>query len=504
MMKKLALLATLLCLSLFAGAQNYPGAPKYQYDGNNNIEGLSGLATNVQLPKGQGNVLYDVAIAASTGSGPYTSTITSATAAWSSADVGKLVSWWNGPLGALKGVGTIASVQSSGAATLSLTTSVASPLTGSFMVYGPDQTAQVQSALATAKLLGKIATMGDGITCISSTGIVIPDGVTLNGPGRIDGFAQPELITYNKSVFSLCGGAYTGSYGFVTMGDGTGGGDPVLNGVNVDSMIQSYYTVYQLTASKIYNSLAINPTDNSGNAAAIHMAGGSLIYNTTAVSHNTTHGIIADTVSDVTVRDSAVFGAGGPTSSPTITNVREGIKFTNVTDGVIDGNHIWKSGNESLYGPSIRLEVYSGATTQSIKVIGNTCDTSYGACVDLNIFDSYFMYSIGIIGNTSFQNDGVPPNTFPFIQITGDSTGTGYLKGLAVVANVVESSYVTTTQGTASYFINATTMPNFRAFTVSGNTLINNNSSTPYNGVTPNYSGGNVLVPSGSGTTTTF
>lgn len=446
-----------------------------------------------RLPDGDGVALYDGVINPLSG-GLYP--FSSASGAFTSADIGKVCAGWQGTRGQYKWFGTIVSVTSPTLVQLSLTiggtagSSIPSQLTACCLVYATDKTAEINARLAALQLYGGCNHI-KGILGITGA-ITVPDGLTLEGPGRIGGADLPQNLIIGKKPSIVLLAPFNGSYGALTLGDGSGLGKPKLSGINMDGMMQCDYPVYMRTGSPMMeDSLGIR---NRVNGAAVRLGTGSSFRDSVAIAHNLGHALVADGVADVHIIGGAAFGAGANC---------HGLKIANCVDvGVAGDFHAWKSSSEALAGSAIHIEAYGASgRTKDIGISGCIFDTSNGPHVDILTYDTCVIQGLTITGNRAFQNNSVPANTYPYMKFT--AVGTGFVRGATIAGNTGDSSFANESLGTYTAFIEgAPVQPSLRAVSVLGNAI--NNCADGYLNFTPNASAANTCVPYNSGVTKTF
>lgn len=440
------------------------------------------------LPKGDGVQLLD-GVLEITSAG--LTAFSSVSGAFQSSDVGKICAYWQSAAGTNKGYGTIYSVSSPTSCVLQLAAANVAQRTSVCLVYGTDKGAEANSILAGDMKLHGGGMVSSGILC-TSVPIVVPDGVILTGYGRLGGFDLPENLVLQRQAFALLA-PDAGSYGALTLGDNTTGYAPRVEGVNIDTMLNSDFACYMRTSgAKFIESLAIRNRDGGNNGAALRMSNGSTTENSVCVAHNIGHALVVDQKSDVHIKGGAMFGSGAS---------RYNIKLANCTNVEVLETHTWKSSSLALSGSQVMIESYGGSRSRSISLIGLTLDTTNGPHVQITVPDTCALYAFTMQGCKGFNNDSVPAATYPFMRVTGGASS-GYIRGASIVGNVGDSSFATDSLGTYTAFIEGVTPSIMRAVSVVGNAI--NNCAAGYSGFTPNSSANNTFVPYGSGVTTAF
>jgi len=429
-----------------------------------------------------GVALYDATSTASA-----SSVVGSVSAAFTAADVGKVcvvIPYTDS--GLTPRWGTIVSVESATSCTTSLSGSPGA-LTGATFIYGTDNGAAIDAALASA---GAAATKGVvilplGIT-MSTLLHVVPSGVILGGvSNNPTGGKAKDFKHYGSSLVA----AKATAGAFVTLGS-FGAADPRgshLRNLNVDCMNLTTQCVSGDggRTSHVFSCTlvrGIQETYKGGPTSRLMFSVfmGQNAYNTVQLS------------GDSTMLYNIVTGAG---------NGYYGIKTSNGDDIQIAHNHIWKDSSASaMLGGSIWLSHFSGTTSGSVNVNNNKCDTNYGSAIKLTISGtSTQVRAINIHGNDCFNNDAVTNDTGPVIELS--VAATCVLKGLSIQANTGRGSWNNQSLGQWASFIDGSAIAgNIYGSVVGGNVAVNCNAL--YATFTPDHDNGNIAI-AGTGTTQT-
>lgn len=429
-----------------------------------------------------GVALYDATSTASA-----TSAITSATAAFTSADVGKVcVILPYSDSGLTPRWGTITAVASATSVTTSLSASPGA-LTSATFIYGTDNGAAIDAALTAAAALPYkgVVMLPLGIT-MSTLLHSVPSGVTLQGvSNNPTGGKAKDFKHYGSSL--VLAKAQTGA--FVTLGS-FGSTDPrgsSLRNLNVDCMNLSTQCVSGdggRTSHVFYCTLVRGQqeTYKGGPTSRLmfNMFMGQNAYNVVQLS------------GDSTMLYNNVTGAG---------NGYYGVKTSNGDDVQIAHNHIWKDSSAStMLGGSIFISHNSGnLITGSVAAIANKCDTHYGPGIFVSISGTSTARGIQICDNTLFNNDSVTNNTGPVISI---SVAAGsIIRGLVIQGNNARGSWNDPTKGQWASFIDGSAIAgNVYGSVVGGN--VADNCNALFATFTPDHDNGNIAI-AGTGTTLT-
>lgn len=430
--------------------------------------------------KCDGIALYDATATNST-----TSTITSATANFTSADIGKkcVTVPYVDTLAQTVRYGTITAVSSPNSCTVLLNVAPGA-LTGATFIYGTDDLAAYNAAIAAADAsnISSVFVPG-GISCLAGN-LIIPMGMTLFGVGNYATGGRAKDFKYKGSSLVLVSFL---AADFVT--GGNGGNSPrgvTLHHLNIDCLNLATHsfksggrTVHVNNCTLLHG---ITNTIETGATSRFHMC---CIF-----GHNDACNVVQIT-GDSTFTNNLVIGAG---------NGFYEIKTSNGDDIVITGNHLWKDAQlSSMLGGSIFVSQNSGDTKAGgITISNNKFDTAFGPHILIRVSGSSTLRGINIVGNQSMNNDAVVNGTGAFIQLEVQSGN--ILRCLNVHSNMVRGSWNDPTKGQHSYFLDASlTAGTVYASSLTGNVIDNVVSGGLLN-FTPTYTAGNLYMV-GTGTT---
>lgn len=419
-----------------------------------------------------------------------TCTITSASAAFTSADIGKIcvvMPYTDTQTTARSG--TITAVTSATACTATLS-GAPGTLTNAIFIYGTNNATAIDAVLTAAAALPnkRSVTFPLGIICTNKSHTQ-PTGTHIRGMfSNSSGGKSKDFRHYGTSLV-LCG--FSASSAFWITGT-VGGGDPrgvQLSDINIDCCN---------LASRAIDGSTSGRTEHLFRVTALRGSGAET-YNSSATSRAMMCCFLganqSNTVSlsgDATFVNNIVTGAG---------NGFYGIKCSNGDDINISNNHIWKdSSASSLLGGSIWLSFNTSNTIAgSVTVSLNKCDTNYGSGLKITVSGTSSARSISIIGNHFFNNNSVANNTGPVIEL---NVATGCdIRGLIIQGNHARASFASLSFGQWTYLIdNSASVGTIYGSWVGGN--VGHGVNNLYNTFTPTMDGGN-LIMAGTGTVVT-
>lgn len=452
------------------------------------------------LVKSDGVLLYDAVITFGANA-----VIASTSGAFTQSDVGKRVAFYEKVSGAAAraGCGNIVAVTSSTTVVTDMTVSGASNVLVAAVAYGTDMGAYINDYWQSIKRHGG-CDVGNFVY-LSSVKLLLPNGVTLEGNGRKGGFDLPHNANLQGANVFVCAttSLQSADNSFFDIGDGgeagfeyLSGGGTKLIGINVDGFLLPWTVTKGVAAAcKMTNAQSLRNYSSAG--YAIRAVGGMTIDDCVGVSHYRGTPIGADSVGDVHIRNGGAFGAG---------NGYFALKISNCSDVDVTGIHLWKCSNDAtMLGGQVLIEGYGGSKLKNNRIENCTFDTSFGPHVKLALGSGCSAYNVAIVGNQGFNNNAVPAATYPCMEVAAPSSGAGYIRAMTVTGNGFDSSFDDESKGTYTGFIQQTGAGTvgLRAVTV-GINAANNCAAGYLGGFTPNYSAGNVAVPIGSSTTTTF
>lgn len=439
---------------------------------------VKGTLLGIKSPNGiinDGVALYDVTASASANS-----VMSSASANFTSADVGKscaIIPYTDS--GLTPRWGTISAVTS---ATSIITSLSASPgaLSNATLIYGTDNGDILDAILAAAEgsvFKGRI-TLPPGII-VSTKQHTVASGVILEGAGNNPTGGKAKDFKHYGTSLVLTKNYDSG--GFITLGS-TGPSDPrgsYMQNLNVDCMNLSVSCVSGegSRTNHVFGCTLVRgkqETFKGGPTSRLlyNMIMGQNAYNVVQVG------------GDSTVAFNNITGAG---------NGYYGVKTGNGDDISIVDNHIWKDSSAStMLGGSVWISHFSGVSSGSVSILNNRLDTNYGSAVKVTISGgSTKVRSIKISNNDAFNNDAVSNNTGPVIEL---SVAAGCsLRAFAVVGNTGRGSWNNESLGQWSAFIDGSAIAgNIYGSVVGGNVIANCNAL--FASFSPDHDFGNVSI----------
>lgn len=449
------------------------------------LQGLQSLVSGAGIAA-DGVALYDATTTASA-----TCTVGSATGSFSAADIGKVcvvLSYTNTV--PTPRYGTITAVASPSSCTAALSGSPGA-LTGATFIYGTDQGAAIDTALAAAAAGASkgMLWLPNGIICTTRQHI-LPTGVYLRGFGNnSSGGKAKDFRHYGTSLVLT---SFYAANGFLTLGT-IGSSDPrgtALEYLNVDCANLSPSCINGASTGRTNRMYAV--TAVRGQGAETYNSGA-----TDRVSH--CHFIGQNSGNVVSLSGDNNFGPNNIVTGAG--NGFYGIKASNGDDVLIHGNHIWKDSlDTTMLGGSIWLSFNSGNTTAgSVSVLGNKCDTNYGSAIKITVSGSSSVRGISIANNHCFNNASVANNTGPVIEL---NVGAGSdIRGLTIGGNHARASFSGTGVGQWTSLIdNSASAGTIFGSWVGGN--VGHGVNALYNTFAPTMDAGN-LIMAGAGTAVT-
>ena len=436
--------------------------------------------------KCDGQAVYDAVV---TGASAGSMTLTSATANFTAADVGKLCAHKpRTASGNYTRFGTITAVNSSTSITISVSGVTAT--TGQLFVWGTNDQTAITNALAAGLSSKRPVYFPNGITCASAQ-IVVPTGVTICGSGNTTTVGYARNFEYrNSSLVLLAYDATSG--GFIKLGSGVAAerGSNIYD-MNIDCLdlqSQCVNTDGTTRGNHVRGVTLVRGTDTTYQSSA-----SSVTESCTIIQNQL--GTCAKIAGDSRFINNYVFGAG---------NGFHGVHI-NSSDVYCGQNHIWKdSDTASALGSAVYINVFGGVTSSpskgSITIEGNQFDTSFGPHILIDVAASTYGRAVAIVGNHGFQNDSVPNATYPCIKINVGASGS--LRALSIVGNVFQGSWNDNTKGQYTYLIDGSGITG----TVIATTCYGNmadNCAALYNSFAPTTTAGNSVIPGAVATAVT-
>jgi len=419
--------------------------------------------------KCDGRYVADATITARTGAGNVT--ITSATIAFTSADVGKY--WGLNSTGTTAAyavyTGYIVSVESATSATCHSFNTTLTIASGAGLVVATDDSTAIGRAIT--RLTGIGGTIKMHGLCASSAVLSVPAGVNLEGDGR--GAGNPlGFVSTGTALHFL--GAYAGADSkFIELaGRGCHISELTIDACNkADTAVQTADVVasrWRVDGANIARGLerGLYTLSGSGFLGSSEVYGGFRGIPVTISGDN----IIGD--------GNYIFGSG---------DTKENVRALNIFDDFSVGkSHIYKGGwgvtLSTVSGPNIHIEQTSTTSRAAGNIVGTTFDTAYGPHIQITITNTQAVKSISglaIVGCNFYQPDsGWQDDTHSCIKISVGSSGTNHvsLKGLTVQGNVGKG-YLATSKAYKAFVevVLLATYGHIYGSSVQGNTIDNCN-----------------------------
>lgn len=409
-----------------------------------------------------------------------TCTVTSSTASFSAADIGKicavLPTSTTGPWSAKQGTIT-AYNPATGAITATLGGSPGALINAQF-VWGTNDTAAWTTAATAAGNQKRPLFVPVGISCVQN--FTLPDRIAMFGLGADRTITWPWTSAgYNSAI--VCA-KWPGADATAVIK--TGYGNSLSNfmldafqtgGIAIDNLTnQGHGTIEGCTIARGYN-------------YGLQTGAAQSVKNCTIWGQDCAQDLVVLS-GDNRLSDCDIYGAG--TNGAAVSAPGH--------DTVIANNHFWKNATSQPNGPSVKLSPYAASgLTGSQHVIGNTFDTSMGPHVQVTVVAGQTARNIKISNNSAFQNNNVPDATYPYI----DLNVAGTLLGLSVMGNTGEASFADPAQANYTAFIDGVGITG----TVAGSTVMGNvitGCAAGYATFTPDHSTGNYYI-AGSGSVAT-
>lgn len=413
-----------------------------------------------------------------------TPTITSASAAFTIADVGKSCVLIENTNTGFTCYGTITSYISATQVVATINQSTSGGLVNAEFIYGTDDTVAINAAFTAASASYPRGTVyiPTGISIFTSV-LTTPTGVNLLGAGNTPtaGLAQSNRWTGSTLVWIgnnggtgiTFGNTNSNNIGISVVGINFDFTNKIANGIQGSdweihfercTIARAYSITLQLTGSMVCSNSSIYCQQNG-----------------TPVKLNP---------SDVRIVNCYIYGA--QTNLPLLE--------ASGHDALITNCHFFRSPDATgALGDAILVSNNWGAGINRglLSISNNVFDTQSGSCVNINITNNSTTQSVSIIGNVAFQNDSQANNLYSYIKVN-IATGCA-LRALSITGNVGQGSWVSgSTLGVWKSFIDgAGIVGNLYGSTVTGNAL--DNCNVLYTTFTPSYTAGNITL-AGQGT----
>jgi hypothetical protein len=385
-----------------------------------------------------------------------TKTVTSATAAFTSADIGKIVAISDPLTGANFFAGTIATINSATSVTLTAAANAPASWSNGYMLWGFDNYARLTTLLTAAALQTTLpAAVGSnngvlnlpgGIFMVSQ-GVVIPDGVAVRGAQNCAG----TYITPSSIGTVICaGGAVSFPTTFVVqLGVGTVASTQMVakmerlavNGMNfVANNVLARGWAAQIMFCRAWGAATASVLCD-GNVQKI-------LYND-IVQQNKGYSLDLLNAKDILVQGNEIHGAAGASAGNPTACLR--IRATTVVgDLQIFDNHFWVESPIDVNRPAQLISMTgTAALLLYTNISRNIFDTPYGHAISMVPDASSTFLGITIDNNQYILNDvSFPDATFDFVNVTT-------VGGSTVLALKIANNFGSNLNGNANSWINA-------------------------------------------------
>lgn len=453
------------------------GVATVRNDGSSDL--LSGASYTIASSHA-GNIVYDGAC--TTG----TNAITSATANFTPADVGKAMTVVtqdnvSGAMRTYAKSGTITGYNSATSVNVSWTVATK---TGMLVVYGDDIGAELQAALtAVSASGGGTVFIPDGAYLTSSL-ITVPNNCCLKGssnaPQALGTRTSRGYIGYfGTSLFYA--GAYNASVSFLTLGaNNTEKTAASLRDMNIDCM---QLTRECVTASG-WGSNTQSCTIIGGLRYPMQMGSSAVLSNSVIAGMGGNHAVSLSGF-DTRIENNYIWG---------MANNKAGVNIYDVDDVIVVGNHIFRSDNITNSN-AVQIYYDTSNLNGNIIIADNIFDDINGDDILVTLTGgSTQIRAINITGNNCFNSSNVTNNTYCFIKFSIASGCT--VNGMSVMGNTKRGSIYNTTLSYPKGFANGSGIVGTLNSTFMGNCCMDI-ATAFYNTLTPTHSSGNIAVTSG-------
>lgn len=451
--------------------------------------------------KGDGRILTDIATTAGS------TTITSATAGFTSADVGKLLTVVDNTTtyNVTTFASTIATVTD--ASTVVLSAAPTATLTAASGVYGSDDTAAIQTAIAAAAPGGGTVFVPPRAFCTSAQ-INVPGGVNLAGTS-LD-YATVQTHPRRGSRIFLCATIATADAAAITLGNDNTSSVSGNTGSRMTNLIvdaqQLADSAVKLLGRRVY---VQNAQIWRGRARALHMAG--------------QNGYVSFSVIGQSNKGDCVLQSSQADSKVYFCQIRQmgingaGVRISGGGDFVVQGNHIFAGADGAGISSSAPCnDVVVEGTVRGGQIIDNQLDGCYGDAISIVPAANGIVSDITINGNQHFIVTGTPQDTFATVLLNTSASGSN-ISSVSITGNVAYALPNASTIRLRGLVRKSATGNLPTAIALVGNTGRNQNRAADFR---PDMLGDNAIVTqpgvlrltsntgtqtlSGDGTTTTF
>jgi hypothetical protein len=364
-----------------------------------------------------------------------TTTVTSATAAFTSADTGSLVVITGSADGdATAGHSFASTATYVSSTTITLAAAPSFSITAANLSIGVDNKNAINSWLTS---IGNGGTFGVGGRGYVPPGIYLTSGqhtqpgATIVSGGGYD-YTSQDAPPQDGSVFMYAG--TSGVSYFWQMGSSgttsTGQQNVVLESVAIDAS--------NLAQSAVLSTSNRNHVRNAmiwrGSVNALQASGGAIwVTNNSVLGQQNLGDVFYAVGGDVHIVNSILRdpGSGGACAHT-----------RNVNDFLFQGNHSWSGGNSSVSSSypcnNILIDnTSSGSDVDNYTITGNLFDGVYGHAIQLNPTGggSCRITGVAIAGNSFFAVNGFPDNTYYAVYL--NTSANNNVRGLTVTGNAI-------------------------------------------------------------------
>lgn len=418
--------------------------------------------------------------------------VSSATAAFTVADIGARFTLCDDDDYTKRLNGTITNVLSATVAVLSATCNF-TPTGVCSMALGPDNATAIAATLAALSVVGRTPTMYVPLgVYLTSSVFTLPDGTSIEGDAADYGLSTMPIGAGSALLLASSQG---GGSTFVSLGSGTnwftsGTTRSRMKNIGIDACNNADYAVTaQCRRGRIVESQIWR-----GRVETLKITGQNQEVWDSVVGAQNVGNTIAVKTSDVKIMRCQVRQGGNASLSPT-TGHQIYVQMVGQMNLQIEGCHFWSGFNAVIssawQGSNVMLHTPSGTAAPSwlATIVGNSFDGDYGPQLTIRNEGSSRLSQIDISGNQFFQTTGFPDVTFPVVSI---QPITGSIRGVNVTGNTgnasvnnwtaliaQEASYGGAIAGTVSHL------------SVSGNAFQNCNAL--WTGITPGVHSANII-----------
>ena len=358
----------------------------------------------------------------------------SATAAFTQADVGSLITICDQNNYANIFSGTVASVQS--ATNITLSGAASFTATGCGMAVGPDNATAISNAISSLSVSNRtpVLLVPTGIFLTSAL-MQILDGQSIEGQGWAYGLCTTPIAA--GSALLLAANKIGTGNPFFTLGNGSNSFSgnltkSVMSGIGIDACNNA---VIAVSHNGVRHRIMESCIQRGTQAGLVIYGQNAHVYQSTIGQHNIGN-VLSSLSSDAKIIHNEIRQGGNPSMSNT-TGHQIYVLATALTDLLIANNHLFSGFNGSIssgaQGANVYIRSTSSSPSISINVVGNTFDGTYGPEVVVRNEGSSRLSQINICSNEFFGVTGFPDNTFPVLSI--EPVGSGSIRGINFSGN---------------------------------------------------------------------